>query len=78
MLSKTFNRLSQNTLLGSRSAISRSFGSESVTYDFKDLIIDPEQKGHQIYHTYKLDEKELPNKATTNKAELMGYLRRMI
>ena len=62
MLSKTFNRLSQNTLLGSRSAISRSFGSESVTYDFKDLIIDPEQKGHQIYHTYKLDEKNYQTK----------------
>lgn len=78
MLTKTLRRLTGNTLMGARSCASRSFGSDSVTYDFKDLIIDPDQKGHPIYYTYLLDEKELPTKATTNKAELMSYLTRMI
>ena len=79
MLSKTlFKRISNNTLLGAKSASARSFGSDSVTYDFKDLIRDPDQKGLPIYHTYRLDEKELPTTATTNKAELMSYLKRMI
>merc|ERR1712086_286563 len=57
---------------------SRAFSSESVTYDFKDLIRDPDQKGLPIYATYKLDESSLPTTATTNKAELMAYLRRMV
>jgi len=42
------------------------------------LIRDPDQKGLPIYGTYKLDENDLPNTATTNKAELMAYLTRMI
>jgi len=56
----------------------RYFSNESVTYDFKDLIIDPEQKGQPIYELYRLEEKDMPRTATTNKAELMGYLKRMI
>jgi len=79
MLTKNIvRRLSNNALMGTRLSASRSFGSESVTYDFKELMIDPDQQGLPIYHTYRLDESELPTKATTNKDELMSYLRRMI
>jgi pyruvate dehydrogenase E1 component alpha subunit len=42
------------------------------------LILDPEQKGKPIYELYKLEEAGMPNKATTNKDELMSYLKRMI
>jgi hypothetical protein len=35
-------------------ASSRQF-SASVTYDFKDLILDPEQKGKPIYQLHLLD-----------------------
>ena len=56
----------------------RAFSSQSVTYDFKDLIIDPLQKGKPIYSTHLLDVNQMPMKATTNKDELMGYLRNMI
>jgi pyruvate dehydrogenase E1 component alpha subunit len=66
---------SLKTVIGSQS---RTFSSESVTYDFKDLIIDPEAKGKPLYHLYRLEESEMPKTATTTKAELMGYLRRMI
>uniref|UniRef100_A0A7S3FXU9 pyruvate dehydrogenase (acetyl-transferring) n=1 Tax=Strombidium rassoulzadegani TaxID=1082188 RepID=A0A7S3FXU9_9SPIT len=55
---------------------SRAF-SNTVTYDFKDLIIDPLVKGHPIYSTHRLDESSLPTKATTSKEELMGYFRNM-
>ena len=55
----------------------RSFGSNSVTYDFKDLILDPQQKGQPIYKLYRLDEKIMPTKATTTKEELMSYYKRM-
>jgi hypothetical protein len=34
----------------------RSFSSQSVTYDFKDLILDPEQKGKPIYYLHHLEE----------------------
>ena len=66
-------------LITKRSALlaQRSF-STSVTYDFKDLILDPDQKGHPIYETYKLDEKEMPMTATTNKEELMKYFYNMV
>ena len=56
---------------------SRQFSS-SVTYDFKDLILDPEQKDKQLYSLYRLEEAGMPTKATTNKVELMSYLTRMI
>ena len=56
----------------------RSFSSTSVTYDFKDLILDPDQKGNSIYETYLLDEKEMPMTATTNKEELMKYFYNMV
>ena len=35
---------------------SRAFSNQSVTYDFKDLIIDPEQKKDPIYHLHHLDQ----------------------
>ena len=56
----------------------RAFSSDSVTYDFKDLIRDPEQKGKAIYETHLLDAGQMPMKATTNKDELMGYFRNML
>jgi pyruvate dehydrogenase E1 component alpha subunit len=56
----------------------RAFSSQSVTYDFKDLIVDPLQKGKPIYSLHHLEESQMPMKATTNKDELMGYLKRMI
>jgi len=33
----------------------RAFSNQSVTYDFKDLIIDPEQKKDPIYHLHHLE-----------------------
>jgi len=72
MLSKTImKRFSQNALLGAKSTATRSMASDSVTYDFKDLIVDPDQKGDPIYHKYRLDDHDLPTTATTNKAELL-------
>lgn len=56
----------------------RAFSNQSVTYDFKDLIIDPDQKGKDIFSLHRLEQEQMPGKATTNKAELMGYLHRMI
>ena len=56
----------------------RAFSNQSVTYDFKDLIIDPEQKKDPIYYLHHLEEAQMPMKATTNKEELMGYLKSMI
>jgi len=56
----------------------RCFSSNSVTYSFEDLVIDPHQKGHPIWSLYKLDESEMPKSATTTKDELMTYLRNMI
>ena len=56
----------------------RAFSNQSVTYDFKDLILDPLQKGEPIYQLHHLEESQMPMKATTNKEELMGYLNRMI
>jgi pyruvate dehydrogenase E1 component alpha subunit len=69
MLTKTLNKrfLTQ----------ARAF-SNSVTYDFKDLLLDPLVKGQPIYETHRLDESSMPTKATTNKDELMSYLKRMI
>ena len=49
-----------------------------MTYDFKDLILDPNQKNKQLYSLYRLEEAGMPTKATTNKVELMSYLTRMI
>lgn len=57
---------------------SRAFSNQSVTYDFKDLIIDPEQKKDPIYHLHHLDQAQMPTKATTNKEELMGYFKNMV
>ena len=70
--------MTKNALFGVRSSSSRAFSSESVTYDFKDLIRDPDQKGDPIYATHRLDESSLPTTATTNKAELMSYFTRMV
>jgi hypothetical protein len=56
----------------------RSFASNTVTYDFKDLILDPAQKGKPIYEQYRLEGQNMPMKATTNKDELMSYFNRMV
>lgn len=56
----------------------RCFSSNSVTYEFKDLIRDPEQKNSPLFHLYRLEQSEMPKTATTNKDELMTYLRHMI
>lgn len=76
MLSKNISRANTTLLFNAV----RSFASKnSVTYDFKDLYaFDPQQKGAQIYHTHRLDEKQLPRSATTNKEELMAYIKRMM
>ena len=75
MLSKgIFQTMSRNVLV----TPARAFSSNSVTYDFKDLLIDPDVKGQPIYSTYRLDESQMPMKATTNKDELMSYLKRII
>lgn len=34
----------------------RAFSSQSVTYDFKDLIIDPDQKGKDIFTLHRLEQ----------------------
>ena len=57
---------------------SRTFASNTVTYDFKDLILDPEQKGKPVYETYRLDGQNMPTTATTNKEELWSYFKRMV
>lgn len=49
-----------------------------MTYDFKDLIRDPDQKGKPIFQLYKLEESQMPNTATTTKDELMTYLKNMV
>lgn len=64
--------------LFARAISQRTFASQTVTYDFKDLIIDPEQKGKPLYSTHLLDEAQMPKTATTSKDELMGYLKNMI
>ena len=69
--------LQKATNIFSQKASSKAF-STSVTYDFKDLIIDPEQKGNAIYQLHRLEESQMPTKATTNKEELMGYFTRMV
>ena len=74
MLSRVLK--SQNAGLFKQAA--RAFSSDSVTYDFKDLMKDPDQKDDPIFHLYKLEQEQMPTKATTNKDELMGYLKRMI
>ena len=78
MSKSLLQRLTANNFAGLlRPQNSRAF-SQSVTYDFKDLIRDPEQKGKPIYETHHLDAGQMPMKATTNKDELMGYMRNMI
>jgi pyruvate dehydrogenase E1 component alpha subunit len=72
MLTKT---LAKSGLVHSAS---RSFASATVTYDFKDLIRDPEQKNLPIYKLHRLEESQMPMKATTNKDELMAYFKRMV
>jgi pyruvate dehydrogenase E1 component alpha subunit len=57
---------------------SRAFSKTSVTYDLKDLIKDPNQKGQDIFSLYRLEQDQMPTSATTNKDELMSYLERMI
>jgi len=52
--------------------------STSVTYEMKDLILDPEQKGKPLWHLHHLEESQMPTTATTTKEELMTYLRNMI
>ena len=65
------------SLIRTKVQAARAFSS-SVTYDFKDLILDPAQKGQKLYSLYKLEESGMPTTATTNKEELMAYLNRMI
>ena len=55
MLAKTVNKTQSFLKIGQR-----AFSSNSVTYDFKDLIIDPEQKGKPLYALYRLEESEMP------------------
>lgn len=75
MQTKSFlQRATKANLFG----MSRAFSSQSVTYDFKDLIRDPEQKGKPIYELHRLEQSQMPNKATTNKEELMSYFKRMV
>jgi hypothetical protein len=52
--------------------------SNSVTYEMKDLILDPAQKDLPVWSLYRLEESNMPKTATTTKEELMGYLRNMI
>jgi hypothetical protein len=33
----------------------RGFSSDSVTYEMKDLILDPDQKGQPVWHLYRLE-----------------------
>ena len=73
-LSRTRSLL-QNGIVGVKH---RLFSSQSVTYDFKDLLIDPEVKGQPLYQLHLLEESQMPTKATTNKDELMTYLKNMI
>ena len=56
----------------------RAFSNQSVTYDFKDLILDPNQKKDPIYQLHHLEQAQMPTKATTNKDELMGYFKNMV
>ena len=74
-MSKSFLQKATNIFA---SQTSKKSMSTSVTYDFKDLIIDPAQKGKPIYQLHHLEESQMPNKATTNKDELMGYFKRMV
>jgi pyruvate dehydrogenase E1 component alpha subunit len=60
-----------------RAVFARPFSS-SVTYDFKDLIYDPDFKDKPFYETHRMEESVLPKKVTTNKDELMKYLKNMI
>lgn len=62
-------------MMGSRHFFS---SSNSVTYEMKDLILDPEQKGKPIWALHRLEESQMPKTATTTKEELMEYLRNMI
>mmetsp|Transcript_17112 Transcript_17112/g.26457 ORF Transcript_17112/g.26457 Transcript_17112/m.26457 type:complete len:137 (-) Transcript_17112:831-1241(-) len=72
MLVKRSRSLLQKTVTAAR-----AFSSNSVTYTFEDLIVDPHQKGRPIYQTHNLDGVEMPTTATTNKEELLGYLKSM-
>jgi len=65
----------QSGIVGVRHSL---FSSQTVTYDFKDLIIDPETKGKPLYDLHLLEESQMPMKATTSKDELMMYLKNMI
>ena len=73
-LSRTRSIL-QTGIMGVKKSL---FSSQTVTYDFKDLIIDPETKGKPLYELHLLEESQMPMKATTSKDELMMYLTNMI
>ena len=75
LLQKAFARNQLSQMMGQSR---RAFSSQSVTYDFKDLILDPNVKSKPLYELHHLDLKDMPTKATTNKEELMSYLVRMI
>ena len=69
--------------LKSKSFLQRSISharafSNSVTYSFKDLIVDPNQQEKPIYQLHRLTEDQVPWEATTNKEELMEYYRQMV
>ena len=57
----------------SRMMGARAF-SNSVTYEMKDLIIDPDQKGKPVFSLYRLEESQMPTTATTNKDELITWM----
>ena len=75
LLQKAFARNQLTQMMGQSR---RAFSSQSVTYDFKDLILDPQTKGKPLYELHHLSEKDMPTTATTTKDELMSYLVRMI
>jgi pyruvate dehydrogenase E1 component alpha subunit len=79
MTKSLLQRLTANNFAGMmKQTGARAFSQATVTYDFKDLIRDPNQKNQPIYETHLLDEGQMPMKATTNKDELMGYFRNMV
>lgn len=68
--------MTAGALFGKNNLVAKSFSS--VTYEMKDLIIDPLQKGKPVYSLHRLDEAQMPKTATTNKDELIGYLKNMV
>jgi hypothetical protein len=60
MLTRTANSIfaktSGSVLLAPKSIANTRLFSSSVTYDFKDLILDPEAKNKPLYQLHRLEE----------------------